>query len=343
MNALTLGTTKAAIARAVGLCSTDSRVTDLINESQQRLIFKGDWQGVFMRYRICVNESCLVWPRQIDEIEAVAICKTPGKVRNAWFEFNGVGPGLSDEDNDIGRQLIDRGSTVAFDWVRTNGNYIRVYAMNAADVGKTIVLKFYDDSAQKVYSTIDGTVQEGEEVTLVAPPNYAVTSNAVDQQGLYGVVKDETDYPVLLYEFDGADNVRQLAHYEPNETHPIYRCSMIPGIQNMSACEGSDDDCDDKTVNVMARLRHIPVVVDNDPLVLQNVGALKLMAMAIWKEEQGDQQEAQVLEAKALTELEFELRAHLGQGPVVALRTEDPELYGGGGVSSLVSTGGYYY
>lgn len=337
MNALTLGQLRTTIARAVGICSTDSRVVDYINEAQQRLIYKGDWTGVFMRYRICSNESCLVWPRQIQTIEAVALCNTPGKVRNEWFEFNGVGPGLQDDEDNIGRQLIDHGTSVAFDWVRGTGKKIRVYAMHSSDAGKTITLRYYNDSGQKVYTQIDGTWQEGEEITLVAPPAYAVTTQEVMQQGLYGVVKDVTNQPVILYEFDGADNTRTLAQYEPTETNPIYRVSMIPDLADYGACDGSTTACEKTTVTVMARVRHVPVVVDNDPLVLGNTAAFKLMALAIKEEEARNDQRSVLLEQRALGELEFELRSQLGQGPVVVPRFQSPALFGGGGVESLVN------
>lgn len=335
MNVLTLGNTRATVARAMGVCPTSDTVRDFINESQQRLIQKGDWAGVFMRYRVCVNDSCLVWPRQIEEIEAVAICKQPGTVRNEWFEFLGSGWGLMDSDDNIGYQLLSTGTSCAFDWVRGSGKTIRVYAMSATDAGKKIVLKYYDSSAQKVITSIDGTYQEGEEITLVAPPAYAVTANEVMPSGLYGVVKPVTNFPVILYEYDGATNTRTLAQYEPQETNPIYKVSMIPGISQFQSCPDSTGDCAKKWVTVMARLRHIPVVNDNDPLVLGCLAAFKLMAMSIQKEEANMDQQAVMYETRALNELEHELRASLGQGPVVALRVQNRNEYGPGGVYSF--------
>ena len=335
MNVLTLANLRPTVARVMGNCQDATRVRDMINECQERLIYKGDWEGVFMRYRCCTNESCLVWPRQIDEIEAVAICKTPGTVRNEWFEFLGTGWGLMDPEDNIGGQLISTGRSCSFDWVRGTGKFIRVYAMSALDVGKKIILKYYDSSAQKVITSIDGTYQEGEEITLVTPPAYAVTASEVMANGLYGVVKAVTKFPVILYEYDGATNTRTLAQYEPQETHPVYKTTIIPGLANMSACPGSTGDCAKKWVTVMARLRHIPVVNEHDPLVLGNTAAFKLMTMAIKEEESRNQDMAVMYEARAVNELEHELRAHLGQGPVVVARMQAPQIYGPGGVYSF--------
>lgn len=149
MNVLTLGNLRSSVAHVLGVLSSDSRVKDVINECQERLIYKGDWQGIYRHYRVCTSEACLVWPRQIDTIEAMAICEHPGIVRNPWFEFLSVGPGIVDDDDNIGRQMVDRGTTVAFDWVRGTGKKIRVYANSSTDAGKKIVLKYYDNTAQK--------------------------------------------------------------------------------------------------------------------------------------------------------------------------------------------------
>jgi hypothetical protein len=73
-------------------------------------------------------------------------------------------------------------------------------------------------------------------------------------------------------------------------------------------------------VTVLARLQHVPVEVDNDFLVVDNAAAIKLMAMAIQREEQNMLQEAAVYEAKANREIEGEFQAHTGEGPVVNIR-----------------------
>ena len=336
MNVLTLAQLRPTIARVLGVCQTDSRVRDVINESQQRLINKGDWAGVFMRYRVCTSESCLVWPRQILNIEAFAICKTPGKVRNEWFEFLGTGYGLPDDDDYIGKQLLSTGHSVTFDWVRGSDSYVRIYAMSSTDAGKTITIKYLDDDAQKVYTKIDGNWQEGEQITLVAPPAYAVTANKVKPNGIYAVTKDVTNLPVILYEYDGVSNTRTLAQYEPRETHPIYKMTFMPNLRSTNTCAGSTDSCDKRWVTVMARVRHIDVWNENDPLVLGNIAAFKLMAMAIKEEESRNNERSLFNEQRALGELNDELTAHLGQGAVVAPKFEDPALFGGGGIYSLM-------
>lgn len=335
MELLTLGSLRTTIAEVLNTDVTDSRIRDRINECQDRLITQGNWTGVYLRYEICTSESCLVWPRQIENIEAVAICKRPGIVRNDWFEFLGTGPGILDSDDSIaGSQLMDRGTSPTFDWVSGTGKYVKVYS-SAEDAGKKIQLRYYDENGQKVYSSIGGTWQEGEQLTLVAPPAYATTTSTVMARGLYQVIKDTTKKPVLLYEYDGASITKTLAQYEPFETNPIYRVSMIPGLSNYGGC-GDPVTCTTPRVTVMARLRHIPVVVDSDPLVLGCRAAFKLMAMSISEEMARNDDRALLLEQRAIKALRDELMAHLGDGPVVQVRMANPQLFGGGDVPGLI-------
>lgn len=338
INSLTLGTAKAVIGRVEGVCQNSAKITSLLNEAQQRLLNRADKPvGSFVIYKVCAGSTnCLSWPRQVRTIEAFAICKTPAVVRSSWFEFIGYpnGPGLLGEDSVPGTMLVDRGTSCAFDDViatTAEPRRIAAIAANLADVGKKITLRYINSSGQKVYSSIGGVVQEGEQLTLVSPnaafpSNAAVTSADVATQGLYAVIKEVTQYPVYLYEYDPTVPVDQnsitkmLAQYEPSEQVPIYRRSFVPGLTDWSACDSdSDADCtENKQLTALVRLQHVPVVVDNDPLVIGNLAALKLMVMAIMREESNRLEESAIFEAKARAELDGELSAYLGDG----MRTE---------------------
>ena len=341
MRTLTLGQAKPTIARVMNNCQDNVLIKDRLNEAESRLLNRPDKPvGSLARYRICVGiSSCLTWPRQIRTIEAFAVCSTPGVIRSEWFEFIGWpnGIGLQNAENMPGTMLIDRGTSCAFDdVVATVAQPRRIAAIadNAADVGKKIVLRYVTSAAQKKYSSIGGVVQEGEQLTLVAPGpafpgNAALTSNNVATGGLYHVVKDVTQYPVRLYEYNPtapvlpASITKMLAQYEPSETVPIYRRSFVPGLTNMGACPNSSADCtENKQITALVKLQHVPVVVDNDPLVIGNLAALKLMVMAILREEQNRHDEAMILEAKARAEIDGELSSYLGDGMVSALKVQ---------------------
>ena len=89
-----------------------------------------------------------------------------------------------------------------------------------------------------------------------------------------------------------------IAILAPDETLPQYRRYAIPGFESEAGA----------TVTVLAKRKFIPVVSDDDDLIVTNLGALKMMAIAIEKEENNNLGEAQVYEDKAVTLLREELK-----------------------------------
>jgi len=89
-----------------------------------------------------------------------------------------------------------------------------------------------------------------------------------------------------------------IAILAPDETLPQYRRYAIPGFESK---EGA-------TVTVLAKRKFIPVVSDDDDLIVTNLGALKMMAIAIEKEENNNLPEAQTYEEKAVELLKEELK-----------------------------------
>ena len=138
---------------------------------------------------------------------------------------------------------------------------------------------------------------------------------------------------------------KALAYYEPDETHPEYRRYLIPGLSDVDACCPHEDDegnecepCGDddaKEVLVMAKHRFIPVAADNDWLSIGNLNAVKLMVMAIDKEEKNLWQEAGVLEAKAVQALDEELKHVQGDGAQVSLNVVYSAINAPGAVEQL--------
>lgn len=334
MNSLTLSLCRPQISRVLGVCESSPRVAEYLNESQQRMLNRPDKPvGSLARYRFCFGtSSCLSWPRFIRTIEAFAICSTPGVIRSNFFEFIGWpnGIGLQSEENMPGTMLIDRDPSCAFDDVIATTaapRKICLIATNVADVGKKVTLRYIDDNGQKKYSSIGGVVQEGEQLTLISPAQ-AFPANAVfttsNVSALYHVVKETTKYPVLMYEASNVPAITKLlSQYEPSEQVPIYRRSFIPGLADMPACENATEDCtQNKQITALVKLQHVPVIVDNDPLVIGNLAALKLMVMAILREEQNRHDEAAILEGKAAREIDGELSSYIGDGMVSALKVE---------------------
>jgi len=190
---------------------------------------------------------------------------------------------------------------------------IRALSSTAADdAGKIATVMGYDENAQWIRTEVAGTWIDGEQLTLAATAvNSTNTFTKVTR-----VVKEVTDGRVDMWTWDSTASIeqRQIAAYEPSETLPTYRRMLFPGLSNYGACAASTSSCENKSLTVLARLRHVPVSVDNDFLVIDNLAAIKLMCMAIQREDQNRIREAEAFEGKALREIEGELSAHLGDG-----------------------------
>jgi hypothetical protein len=335
---VTLGDAKTRIAKHLNLCSTDARTTEYINEAQRRLVESGKWKGTYGKFNICVTDGCICWPRQIETIESVAVKQNPGIVRNGWFEFVESGYGLLDNKDNIGYQLLDRGEAPTHKDLSGAGKKIRVYGTTEADVGKTITIKGYDSNDNWVRTIKSGAgatavYQDGRVVTLVSPAAgtpYATTPDLF--KSITSVTKDVTQGDVILYELtdESAGTIVEVAEYQPDETIPAYRRSLIPKLG------GASSGCDSVAVTVIAKLRFINAVNDTDILMVSDTYAIKNMAIAIKLEENRDFGAASEYRNLAFDSLQNQLANHMGDGVVPVLQMTNLNTHGGGGIESVI-------
>lgn len=332
MNKLTLSDCKDEVADDVaGICSDDARIISMINQSQRRLMLRGKWVGTVQRYRINATSGQVTWPRQITTIEAVAFCDSPGEIRNGWHEFLGYGYGLLNSDDGWTRNLIDRGTACTHTEItagQTNRR-VRVYAEVPESATSYIIVQGYDENGNWIRRQVDGEWIDGEQILISTTPQLSVKKFT----SVTGIIKPVTNGSVRIYEYNDttAANVQQLGYYEPDETKPIYRRSLLPGIMDTEVCEGTEDS---RYVTVAVKLRHIPVRVDNDWLILGNLDAIKLGVQAILKERRELFEEAQKYWSAAISELEKELREYQGDGAIVAPKIA-PD-FGGGNIATII-------
>lgn len=334
---VTLGTAKTRIAKHLNLCATDTRTTEYINEAQRRLIESGKWKGTYGRFNICATSGCIAWPRQIETIETVAVSENVGVVRNGWFEFVESGYGLLDNKDNVGYQLLDRGESPTHKDMSGAGKPIRVYAFNESDAGKTITIQGYDENNNWVRTVKNGSgadtvYQDGVVVTLVN--GYVDTTT--NFKSITGVLKDTTEGNVQLYEITVASPLTQvdIATYEPDETLPSYRRSLIPSLGGAAGCEDGDDK--KVAVTVIAKLRFINAINDTDVLMVSDLYAIKNMAVAIKLEENRDFGAATEYRNLAIESLQNQLANHMGDGAVPVLQMTNLNTHGGGGIESLI-------
>lgn len=343
MNRLRLADVKTPLARVINTCAADPIVIDYANEAHRRLVAKGKFLGTVQRYRICTSASgCLTWPRQIETIEAWWICDSTGQVRNGWYENNINGPGLQSSEDGMVQSLIDRGTSCVFDEIDGIVSKVMVQADVAEDSDAQLLIRGYDENANWIRTEVNGEWIEGEYVTIGTLAHY--TANLITK--ITEVIKPVTNGPVRLWQYDTtlATATKALAYYEPDETLPIYRCSIIPGLGFRNGCGGSNStDCSSNQITVIAKLQHIDVRVDNDFFLLGNLAALKLMVMAILKEERNLFSEALAYEAKAIKELQDELSSYEGDGAVATVKTESRLTWGAGVLNTVSPWPSVYY
>lgn len=350
LHRLTFGSIKATIARVLNLCETDTdRILSYVNRACERLLDEGKWVGTMARYRICVSSGCVVWPRQLDAIEAWALCNTPMPIHSPWHEFLGNGTYLKDDASCSGSlgcatALIDRDEVASFDNVIGEDKRLAVYCDVTEDVGAKIILQYYDNNAQWVRTKPNDEWIDGEEITFGVAGVYVPTTKFCMANGFVRCIKPITNGTVRLYEYDSTGpTYRPLAYYEPDETIPVYRRSLIPGLSISES-----DDCQKRSVTVMAKKRFIPVAKDNDFLPISHPEAIRMAAMSIWKSENNLPAEASIymnggvdpitrnrIEG-AVPLLQAQLRAYRGSGAITPIKMVNAGAFGAGGIPHLV-------
>jgi hypothetical protein len=290
----TYGSVKEQLARVNqnGMCGTDPQLLARTNEAQERLLNKGLYAGTYGRYSICVYGGCITLPREFESILGYNFDGAPSQVYNQWYEFMANGPGIAP----IGdwRRLIDRGYVSTFRDLPEQ-SYIRVYTDLVEDSSATILFRGSDSLNNRVQTLEADEYIDGERLSLQSSP--VTTTKAFKE--IEFINKTVTKGWVRVYAVNvdtGSENC--IAILAPNETLPQYRRYAVPGLEREKGA----------TVTILAKRKFIPVVSDDDDLIVTNLGALKMMAIAIEKEENNNLDEAMKYEEKAVELLREELK-----------------------------------
>jgi hypothetical protein len=134
---------------------------------------------------------------------------------------------------------------------------------------------------------------------------------------------------VRLWEHNNTTSAKKaLAIYEPSEEIPVYRKSTIPNLANIP-CSTRTDSCDKISVEVVAKIRFIPVTNDNDFLPISHVDAIRLACQAIHKEESDLLTDAATYWQMAVRCLTKQLEHWMGHGQVQPIRMMGASTFGG--------------
>jgi hypothetical protein len=312
----------------VGVCTDRPAFRDLTNEATERLMVRGGFWGTVQKLRTCIRCNSLVWPRAVDTVLAVNICGQPVVNSGYWYQFLPMmgadyrlawGYGLFGSSSmgrgfGCGNVVVQHeagGVPVQANLKCGEPRYIRAYIAYQADIGKTVTIFGEDDNGQTIMTKrADGTWQPGVVLTLATP--YVGTPFLI--RNVTRVLKDATMGPVRLFAYDAVNDVLEdMAYYAPSERSPSFAHSTVRGMRGRmrgNTCNGLT------TVEALVKLRFIAVETDEDEVLIGNWPALKLMMLAIRSEDAGNNDEAEIFQAKAVRELNRELRVHVPEDQI---------------------------
>jgi hypothetical protein len=302
----------ANLSNQIGRCSDSTAFLSSVNEAIRRLMTRGDWSQTVVPIHMCVRRGCVTWPRFVGQIRRLKICGRPIPMTNlycsylerddwpCWYSFPSLhswGAYRSESRNwgPCGATQLGRYSTYADP---QGTRYIRAYPQFPADVGKTVTVFGKDENGQPlIHENADGTHSPGLIITIANP----FGSSAIQiQTPIDRVIKDQTDGQVWLYAYNAdLDELEDLAVYQPSEKNPSYARHNIPGCPNTENNRG---------VMALVKLKHIDLVDDTDLVLVPSLAAIKFMLQSIVFEESNDAAMGAEYEAKAIRELNLQLR-----------------------------------
>ncbi len=151
---------------------------------------------------------------------------------------------------------------------------------------------------------VDGAWRQG--LTLAAAAPFGTTTKLVTK--ITSVTREASSGLMYLYEYDATtDLLRDLALYEPNETSPRYRTSMLDSMCSVPFCTDANGV---KTAHVEAlvKLDYRPLVNDNDFMLYDDLDAIALGIQAVKLEQANDHAGAEAKWMQAIREANYSTR-----------------------------------
>jgi len=272
----------------IGKCQSDIRdIANAVNTAQRRLLYAveaGDesWWGTWAEVAFLVDRTTplITLPREIARLESVNVCNRPIMVHNQFYEYLEFGNGRMPKRQVTCPGLIQaftRNNAVTFRDLTSPPQFIRVVLGDAADANRRVLLQGLDNNGNVIY-TQDGVNRvTGIFLPLAAP----FVQSPMSFNAITGIQKDITVAPVQFFQVDPATgNEILLLTMEPGEETAFYRRYFLNPLP-LNCCSGQvpslctpSGQTPRALVTAIAKLELIPVVVDTDYLLLQNLEAI---------------------------------------------------------------------
>lgn len=300
-------------------CSSSTDFADKINSVTRMLMKRGNWWETEVLVRLCVKGCKIVWPKYVGTVTGVRFCCFGQmQIQNGWYgilgpmgssgtyaagygAYSGIGFG-----GWLAPTMFDKDTSPVHTQITGNtGHFVRYNVVKANDYGKTIRIygtKYGGQPLQELDA--NGVWQMGITLTAVFP--YAQSTDLITR--IDQVVREQTEGMTYLYQYDQVTTQQlQLAVYEPNETNPQYRQSMVTGFNQI---RNGEDANGQKiwTLDAMVKLAFYPVTNDRDFLFIGDYDALAFGIQALNFDNDNDAQNSEAYFTKAIRELNFESR-----------------------------------
>lgn len=272
---------------AVGLCQQDAHaIADYVNGAQRRLLMckeAGDegWWGTWSEVAFAIDPAkpIITLPREIARIESINVCNRPVPLNNQFYEYLQFGNGRMPKRTMQCPGFINvytRNTAATFRDLTNPPQLIYVYLTDPADVGKRVMISGLDANGNIIYTQDGVNRTTGVFVSLTSP--FAATPMTLNS--ITGIQKDITNGQVQFFQVD--PNTGQqilLLTMEPSEQTASYRRYFLNPIPR-NCCGLFLNTCVAANlptmvlVTAIAKMEIIPVMVDTDYCLIQNLEAI---------------------------------------------------------------------
>lgn len=272
------------LPQLVGLCADNvPGVANMVNTAQRRLMLcreAGDegWWGSWAEVAInasSITNPYITLPREIARIEKLDVCNRPIPVQNQFYEFLDFGNGRMPQRfnwQNWDTQAYTRNNAVTFRDLYPAPQILRIFPTNPSDInsGKRVLVQGVDNYGNVIYSQDGFNRVTGIYVNIVAP----FADCPVQLSSITGLQKDITSGPIQIFQVDPTTSDQALLlTMEPSEQVASYRRYYLNNLP-CNCCHNPSFGVQPLQINAIVKLDLIPVVVDSDYTLIQNLEAI---------------------------------------------------------------------
>lgn len=280
-----------AIPRLAKYCGAgkypdDPSVVYDINDAIERLMNKPKlWSFTTRTLTMCAPNGQLTLPREVAKIIKARVNGRFSEVQSSWFEYLSGGPGLLEARNWSNNELVDRGFVCTqYDIPYGQAMQIAVVSDCAEDAGATILFRGYDETGREVR----GSTLYGEYVPIMGGNQDTMWISKASFSSLISIQKPVTKGYVYISAIVPATGERYfLGSIHPDETNPTYRRYFANEVPVTTQAAGiTADNLGDHMptpyrIDAICKLQFVPATHCSDVLQIQNIGAIKMMLIAL--------------------------------------------------------------